>query len=161
MAGQRHLVRSAVGIVSGLAVACGGTLPHPPLIAQPADALVLVDTLPPPARVEYVPPRPAVSGAVWIDGEWTLRRGSWAWKVGRWLVSPPGARYAPWACVRGSDGALYFVAGAFRDLNGKPVDEPGSLAVAKADAVAVVEPDGLTALTGRTLRAVESTTPTK
>lgn len=158
---MRHLLRRAVGIFSGVAVACGGSLPHPPLIPQPADALVPVDTLPPPARVEYVPPRPPVSGAVWVDGEWTLHRGRWAWKVGRWLVTPPAARYAPWACVRASDGALYFASGAFRDMSGKLVDEPVPLAVAKADAVAVVEPDGLTALTGRTLRAVEASTTTR
>jgi hypothetical protein len=161
MVGKRFLVRSAVGIVSGLAVACGGTLPHPPLIPQAAEALVPVDTLPPPARVEYVPSRPATTGAVWVDGEWTLRRGRWAWRVGRWLVAPPGARYAPWVCVRGTDGALYFAPGVFRGPDGKAVDEPAPLSIAKADAVAVVEPVGLAAVTGRTLRAVEATTPAR
>jgi hypothetical protein len=154
--GRTFLVRSAIGIVGGWTVACGGTLPHPPYIAQPDDALVAVASVPPPARVEYVPARPARSGAVWVDGEWTLRRGRWAWRLGRWLVVPAAARYSPWVFVRAADGALYFAPGTFRDVQGKSVDDPVALAVAEADAVPVVESDGLTAITGRTLRNAET-----
>jgi hypothetical protein len=154
-------LRGAVGIVFGLAVACGGHLPHPPYIPQPTEALVAVPTLPPPARVEYVPPRPKVAGAVWLDGEWTERRGRWAWKLGRWVVPPPESRFSPSVFVRAPSGNAYYAAGTFRDASGKPMLEPAPLAVAKADSVAVVDPDGLPALTGRTLRPSEATAPPK
>jgi hypothetical protein len=47
---------------------------------------------------------------------------------------------------------VYMAPGTFRDAEGKVVDEPAPLALAKADTVGVVEPDGLPALTGRTSR---------
>jgi hypothetical protein len=90
---------------------------------------------------------------VWIDGEWALRRGRWSWKLGRWVVAPPATRFSPWAFVRAADGSLYFAPGVFRDASGEVVAEPALLAVGKADAVTVVDPDGLAAITGRTLRA--------
>lgn len=134
------------------AVACGRTLPHPPYIQQPSSALVAVAAEPPPARVEHVPPRPAAKGAVWLDGEWTERRGRWAWKPGRWVVAPPGASYSPWAFVRGLDGAPYFAPGTFRDAQGAAVDEPPPLAVARPSVVPVIGPDGLAETVGRTIR---------
>ena len=154
--GTSGLFRVAVGIVGGFAVACGGTLPHPPYIAQPQTALVLVSSVPPPARVEYVPRRPAQAGAVWVDGEWTLRRGRWAWRVGRWVALPSGTRFSPWAFVRAEDGSLFMAPGVFRDVAGKVVDEPAPLAVGQADAAADIDPDGQTAVTGRTLRAPDA-----
>lgn len=121
-----------------------------------------MDGPPPPARLEYIPARPRQSGAVWIDGEWTLRRGRWAWKLGRWLIPPADARFSPWAFVHGTDGTPYFAPGVFRDATGKPIDEPPPLAVGRADAVTVVEADGLIAITGRTLHAVDTVvTPPK
>jgi hypothetical protein len=152
--------RVAVGIVVAWAVACGGSLPHPPYIQQPPTALVTVLVEPPPARFEYVPARPDVKGAVWIDGEWSLRRGRWAWTVGRWLVVPAGVKYSPWAFVRAADGTLRFAPGAFWDAAGKSVAAPVALAEAKAGTVAVVDPDGFTETTGRTRRfAVTSGAP--
>ncbi len=106
-----------------------------------------------------MPARPAVAGAVWVDGEWTLRRGRWAWKLGRWLVPPPGARFAPWAFVRATDGTPTFAPGTFVDVSGKVIDEPPPLAVAKADAVLVVDSEGAEAVTGRTLRPAGPAAP--
>jgi streptogramin lyase len=103
-----------------------------------------------------VPPKPKVDGAVWVDGEWTERRGRWAWKLGRWVLPPPGARFSPWVFVRGDDGSAYFAPGVFRDAKGEPVAEPTALEVAKADAVAVVDAEGVTVITGRTVHAHEA-----
>jgi hypothetical protein len=134
-------------------VACGPSLPHPAFIAQPSSALAAVATEPPPARVEYVPRQPKQKGCVWIDGEWSLKRGRWAWRLGRWVVPPVGSSYSPWAFVRAADGSLFFAPGVFRDADGKVLDDPPPLELAKADAIAVVDPEGNTELTGRTVRA--------
>jgi len=139
------------------AVACGGSLPHPPYIQQPEAALVPVPAEPPPARVEDVPARPDVKGAVWIDGEWSLQRGRWAWTLGRWVVTPRGASYSPWVFVRRADGALQFAPGAFWDADGKPVRPPVPIVEAKAGSGAVIDPEGVTDTTGRTRRATMAT----
>jgi hypothetical protein len=118
---------------------------------------VLVE--PPPARFEYVPAQPNAKGAVWIDGEWALRRGRWGWTVGRWVVVPLGVKYAPWAFERAADGTLRFAPGAFRDAAGNAVDPPVPLVEAKAGTVAVVDPDGFTETTGRTRRVAVSSGP--
>lgn len=90
---------------------------------------------------------------MWLDGEWTLKRGRWAWRVGRWVVPPKGAVYSPWTFVRALDGSIFFAPGAFWDADGKAVLEPPPLALAKAGTVAVIDPEGNTASTGRTLAA--------
>jgi hypothetical protein len=94
-----------------------------------------------------------VKGAVWIDGEWSLRRDRWAWTLGRWVVTPKGASYSPWVFVRRSDGTLQFAPGAFWDVDKKPVRAPVPLVEAKASSGAVVDPEGATEATGRTRRA--------
>ena len=143
-----------LGLPGGLA--CGAMLPHPRYVQQPSDALQVVGVAPPPARVENVPPQPKERGAVWIDGEWTWRRGRWAWTLGRWVVPPAGAGYAPWAFQRAADGTLYFAPGSWRDTGGQVIDRPPQLATAAADTVAVVDAEGNTEVTGRTVRATPS-----
>ncbi|HEX4445499.1 MAG TPA: YXWGXW repeat-containing protein [Polyangiaceae bacterium] len=131
---------------------CGGHFPRPPYSAQPTSALVELKDPLPPARVEAVPVRPATAGAVWIDGEWTVRRGRWAWVPGRWVVPPPGETYSPWVIVRGPDGRLWHAPGTWRDARGNAVDEPPSLAVASVESQPVVSASGEIEVTGRTVK---------
>jgi hypothetical protein len=103
--------------------ACGSSVPHPPYMAQPAGALVQVDFPAPPARVEFVPAQPH-SGAVWVRGEWQWQGRRWGWKPGVWVIPPEGAKYAPWATTRASNGQLYYAAGTWRDADGGEVPSP-------------------------------------
>lgn len=131
-------------------VECASSIPHPPYVAQTTSALVEVDRPPPPARVEVLPARPAPR-SVWIDGEWVWRRGRWAWLVGRWVLAPRGARFSPWAYVRGPDGTLWVAPGTWRDDRGVAVEAPRPLARAAVQSTEVVDADGTTVTTGPTL----------
>src|SRR3954469_19970731 len=96
-------------------VACGArALPHPEYVAHPQRALVEVPYPPPPARVEFVPARPA-DDAVWVDGEWVWRGRRYAWKPGRWVMAPSDAKFSPWTSVRDREGTLYLAKGTWRD----------------------------------------------
>src|SRR5580658_9305492 len=120
----------------GLAVlgwACSGRLPHPTYAPQPSSALTSVPIPPPPARVEAVPPSPG-KGSVWVDGEWSYRRGRWAWILGRWVIPPPDTAFSPWVVVRGANGDVFHAPGTWRDKDGHPIDPPQALAVANAQA---------------------------
>jgi hypothetical protein len=133
-----------------LALGCSSKLPHPPYSGQPTSALSEIAFPPPPARVEMVPPRPAESGAVWLDGEWMWRSSRWAWKPGRWIIPPAGATFSPWTSTRGQGGELYYAAGAWRDAHGATVAEPAPLSVAGTRSGAVFDADGDLERTGRT-----------
>jgi WXXGXW repeat (2 copies) len=131
--------------------ACGGPLPHPPYASQPTAALEAVGYPPPPARVEFVPVRPA-RGAVWIDGEWAWQGRRWAWRIGRWVAPPAGARFSPWTVVRGEDGATYYAPGVWRDEHGVEVAEPVALVAARPNGSDVADPEGDLETTGRSIR---------
>ena len=146
----------AVAILWLACGACGSSVTVPRYVGQPTSALVPVNDPPPPARVEVVPKKPA-SDAVWIDGEWVFIGRHWAWKRGRWITPPAGARYAPWAMTRDETGALWFAAGAWRNGNGDEVDEPTPLAVAKPMMGDVVQSHGETERGGRTLERSHGT----
>jgi WXXGXW repeat (2 copies) len=134
-------------------------LPRPPYSAQPTSALVELRVPPPPARVEAVPALPK-AGAVWIDGEWTLRRARWAWIPGRWVLPPEAETFSPWVVVRGKDGRLWQAPGTWRDAHGKAIDGPTPLAVAGVDSSQVVNANGETEPTGRTLKPSAGGKPT-
>ncbi|MGH7434184.1 MAG: hypothetical protein ACRENE_00750 [Polyangiaceae bacterium] len=142
---QTHLALATVV----LAWAC--SLPHPPLSAQATTALTLVDSDPPPGRVESVPPRPSGADA-WINGEWVLRRGRWSWLLGRWVKTPPGATYAPWVAVRAIDGTLYYAPSGWHDATGTVIAAPPALSYATAYGGGIVTPDGQLEPTGRAIR---------
>jgi hypothetical protein len=142
---------STLGVLSCIAIACSGSVPHAPYMAQPATALTAVAAPPPPGRVELMPPSP-VSGAVWVDGEWTFRRGRWAWNLGHWVVPPQGTFLSPWTTVRGVDGTLFHAPSVWRDAKGQPVASPLPLAIATVQAGPVVDAEGSTEPTGRTLQ---------
>ncbi len=61
-----------------------------PVIAPPAGEII-VETAPPPLRVEVRPPCPVV-GYVWTPGYWHWEGGHHIWAAGRWVAPPrPGA----------------------------------------------------------------------
>ncbi|HSY20645.1 MAG TPA: YXWGXW repeat-containing protein [Polyangiaceae bacterium] len=151
---MRFVIRTAaVPLAAALAVvaACAGSLPRPAYVAQTTDALAPVPYPPPPARVETVPaePRP---GAVWIDGEWVWQGRLFAWRRGRWVMPPEGARFAPWTTVRGEDGTVYFAGGTWRDARNQLVPDPPALAVAKSTGGAIIDLEGHEEVTGHTVR---------
>jgi hypothetical protein len=126
-------------------------------VAQPTSALVVVPYPPPPARVEIVPP--PVEGAVWLDGEWDWQGASFAWRRGRWVKPPPGARYSPWTTVRGEDGTVYFAPGVWRDSSARPVADPPPRATAKSASNPVVDPEGHLEITGHTIHEPQAPSP--
>ena len=72
---------------------------------------------------------------------------------GRWVVAPVGARYSPWALVRGKDGTLWEARGTWRDAHGEEVDPPKPLALADVSEGAVIDTLGDAITPGRTLPA--------
>jgi len=132
----------------GAILACSSSVPHPPYVAQPASALVQVDFPPPPARVEFVPEKPA-SGAVWVRGEWQWQGRRWGWKPGVWVIPPEGASYAAWTTTRGSNGQLYYASGIWRSADGGEVPSPPALQQAKSSSSAVVNIEGEAEPTGQ------------
>jgi hypothetical protein len=135
------------------ALGCSSSPPHPRYVAQSSAELTVVPMGPPPARVEVVPRSPA-KDAVWVDGEWTYRRGRWAWVLGRWVVPQPGTAFSPWTLVREANGDLFHAPGVWRDRNGHPIEPPPPLAFASAQAGPVVDPQGVTEATGRNTKSL-------
>jgi hypothetical protein len=129
------------GIASAIVACSAARLPAPAYVPQATEALEEVDFPPPPARVEYVPARPA-DDAVWIDGESTWQGRRWGWKAGRWVVPPANASYAPWTTARDELGQLYFAAGRWRGADGGEVPEPTQLAVARTRGAEGNGPEG-------------------
>jgi len=153
--GSESIGWALAGSLAILGWACSGSLPHPTYVPQPTSALTSVPIPPPPARVEAIPPKPSAKGAVWVDGEWSYRRGRWAWVLGRWVVPPPDAAFSPWTVVRDADGDLFHAPGTWRDREGRAIDPPPALAVANAQGGPVVDAEGLTEITGRTMKNAE------
>ena len=150
---MRWAVLIAAAAALGFAACARGHFPRPPYSAQPTSALVELRDPMPPARVEAVPARPAKKTAVWIDGEWTSRRGRWAWMPGRWVDPPPDTTFSPWVLVRSTDGRLWHAPGVWRDAKGNPIDDPAPLSVASVESQPVVNASGEIEVTGRTLKA--------
>lgn len=87
--------------------ACSGSLPSPPKGTQVGAEPVNVPSMPPPGKVEIVPPRPeSMKNPVWIDGEWEWKGRRWVWKEPRWEDLEPGALWAPPMTIRLNDGSL-------------------------------------------------------
>ncbi len=113
-----------------LLLGCHPSLPMPPFAAPVQGPFVDVETPPPAAHLEYVPPQPHRE-AVWIDGQWTWD-GEWRWDRGGWVVPPPGAFFAPWRTFRRADGMLLFAEASWRDAHGAKVPPPRVLGPAGA-----------------------------
>jgi len=144
---MRSLARMAL---MGL-LACSSDLPRPSYVGQPTDALAIVQYPPPPARVEYVPKRPA-KASVWIDGEWVWQGRRWAWRTGRWVIPPADARFSPWTTVRSDDGTVYYAGGVWRDRQNRKLADPPALALAKATSGEIDDPEGQPETTGHVIR---------
>jgi hypothetical protein len=132
-------------------VACAGSVPHPPYTPQAKAALTSVDMAPPPGRVELIPPRPVQADA-WVDGEWILRHGRWYWLLGRWVKTPPGAKYSPWVVVRASDGSPFCAPSKWVDSKGVEISPPPALVFATANGEAVFGAEGNPEETGRAIK---------
>ena len=73
-------------------------VPPVQVVSAPA-AVVLAPNPPPPAQVEFVPPRPDTApAAVWQPGHWRWGGANagaqWQWVAGTYVVPPPG--YHAW-----------------------------------------------------------------
>jgi hypothetical protein len=101
-------------------VACGtASLPSPALIEHPRDSYIEVPYPPPAALAEIVTPPPPVGDLVWLDGDWTFRGKSYAWRRGGWFSAPTGARYAPSKVLYVAGGSLMFAPGTWYDSQGQ------------------------------------------
>jgi len=137
------LVVTGMLAIGSLVLACGASkLPAPSYTSHPTSALVEVPYPPPPARVEWVPPRPKGDVVVWIDGEWTWRGRRWAWRAGRWVVPPANASFAPWTSVRDGLGSFHVAQGVWRDPQGNEVAAPKALALGMPSAGPITNPEG-------------------
>jgi hypothetical protein len=89
-------------------------LPAPALAEHPRTSFVHVPYPPPAALAETVPPPPEREGVVWVDGEWTFRGRSYAWRRGGWFIPPSlNARFAPMREHYTSDGRLFLAPGTW------------------------------------------------
>jgi hypothetical protein len=98
-----------------LLAACAGSLNGPTIVEHPRESYIEVPYPPPAALAETVPPRPDMANLVWVDGDWTFRGKSYAWRRGGWFVPPPGASYAPSKISYRRDGRLLFAPSAWYD----------------------------------------------
>lgn len=87
--------------------------------------------------------------------------GRWYWLVGRWVIAPVGARYAPSVVVFASDGTPYWAPGVWLNTRGEPLIPPAPLSLAKPSRGAVVDPEGNVDVTGRTITVVPTWTYAK
>jgi hypothetical protein len=77
--------------------------------------------MPPPGKVEVVPPRPKdLKHPVWIDGEWEWSGRRWTWKEHGWQELPSGESYALPTTRRLADGRLGHYPGAWKSDAAKP-----------------------------------------
>lgn len=91
-------------------------MPTPAAIEHPRESYVEVPYPPPAALAETVPERPEIpNNVVWLDGDWTFRGKTYAWRRGGWFPAPPGGRYAPSKTLYLTDGRLMFAPGAWYD----------------------------------------------
>ena len=78
---------------------------------------------PPAAFAEVVPPQPR-AGALWVDGHWAWRGGTFVWQRGGWLLAPEGSRFAHWRARYSQDGTLMFADEVWYDARLKPIPSP-------------------------------------
>ncbi len=87
--------------------ACSDGLPEPHFVEHTGPPPQYVPSMPPPGKVEVIPPRPKdLKHPVWIDGEWEWKVRRWIWTEHGWQELPPGQSYAPPTTRRFPDGQL-------------------------------------------------------
>ena len=62
--------------------------------------------------------------ALWVDGHWAWRGGTYIWERGGWIQAPAGAHYAHWRTRYSQDGTLQFAEAAWYDAQLKPIRSP-------------------------------------
>jgi hypothetical protein len=76
-----------------------------------AEQAVVVDTPPPPAKVEQIPKSPG-GDCAWLDGQWLWQGQHWEWEPGSWVIPPRDCHYAEpvvsW--IQSTAGATLFYA---------------------------------------------------
>ena len=84
---QIFLLVLLTGYLSGLMIGCGPTV----VVRQP-----------PPKKVEVKPAKP-YPNAVWVQGHWAYRGGTYVWVPGHWKKARPGRTWVAghWARRRG------------------------------------------------------------
>ncbi len=109
-------MRQLLLALPALVACCAGALPEPPLGegSVPGEQSQVVLTMPPPGRVQIVPPRPTLRNAVWIDGEWAWNGRRWVWQDHGWQSTVPDQVYALPRTTRLSDGRLIHSPGQWR-----------------------------------------------
>jgi hypothetical protein len=112
----------------GFACACGSSLPTVPVGPRDESAKrIPIETAPPPAKVETVPPKPG-SACAWLDGRWESVDGGWQWIPGAWVLPPAECHYAPPVAVwteSSGNGTLYYSPGRwYRDQGATACPEP-------------------------------------
>lgn len=110
----------ACALLSG---ACSSALPMPDNARQPRSEYLPVPYPPPAAFVETVPPSPNKQ-ALWVDGHWAWRGGTFVWQRGGWVVVPKGTHFARWRVRYAQDGTLLFAEEAWYDNLLKPIPAP-------------------------------------
>lgn len=107
--------RVAIVLVAALACGCGGSLPGPKLGEHGGETAQVVPDMPPPGKVEIVPPKPPeMKHPVWIDGEWEWTGRRWSWKERGWTDAPEGMVFAPPLTRRLPDGRIIHLPGEWR-----------------------------------------------
>jgi len=106
-----------------LGSACSLALPMPANARQPRSEYRPVPYPPPAAFAETVPPAPNKQ-ALWVDGHWAWRGGTYVWQRGGWLVAPAGSRFAHWRIRYSQDGTLQFADETWYDARLKPIQAP-------------------------------------
>jgi len=106
--------------------ACATSVPEPLPARQPRAQYLPVPYPPPAAFAEVIPKAPNAD-AVWIDGHWAWRGGTFIWERGGWVDPPAGARFAHWRIRYSQDGTLMFAEEVWYDANLKPMASPKKL----------------------------------
>lgn len=112
------------------AVSCGSSLRKVPLGPHAVTAAppIVVDSPPPPAKVETVPRDPGAP-CRWLDGRWEWSEDTWVWSPGAWVVpreqchfAMPEARWVP--AVSGRGLLFYFPGRWYRDSGDAACEQP-------------------------------------
>jgi hypothetical protein len=109
-----------------LSSACSLSLPMPANARQPRSEYLPVPYPPPAAFAETVPPAPS-KRALWVDGHWAWRGGTFVWQRGGWVEPQTGAYFAHWRVRYAPDGTLLFAEEAWYDAQLKPIPAPKTL----------------------------------
>ena len=135
----RLSARVALALLGPSFGGCGSGLRMAPIGGHPANASppVIVDSPPPSAKIEHVPPDPGPACA-WLDGHWEWASETWEWTPGAWLAVEEGCHFAlpeaVWVPSEGR-GLLFYLSGQwYRDKDGGKCGNPRVCRAAASEA---------------------------